>query len=278
MDPGQKKRVSFIEFLNAVPLGWGFTHGSCRGAFQILFDVPSSCAARLATGDADVGLIPAIEYQNIPGLRVIPDIAIASRREVRSVLFVSKVPLEQVESVALDRSSRSSVALLKIILHTFHGKEEIAYLPASPEPDEMLRDCDSALIIGNTALRVSDESLYVYDLAREWNRFTGLPFVFAFWAVRSGVELGAQTGLFYQSRQEGLRDTGLISRLYAGKLGLSAQTIHEYLTTNLSYSLDEPSVRGLQTFYELAAGLGLIASPRQLRYIGEEPVIREAVS
>jgi chorismate dehydratase len=277
MDPAAKKRVSFIEFLNAVPLGWGFTHGGCRSAFEVLLDVPSQCAARLSSGDADVGLIPAIEYQNIPGLRVLPDIAIASRREVRSVLFVSRIPLPVVKTVALDSSSRSSVALLKIILQTFYRMEHVTYLPAAPEPDKMLQDCDSALIIGNPALQVSGKSLFVYDLAREWNRFTGLPFVFAFWAVRSGIEIGEEARFFYQSRREGLQHIDAISELYARKLGLSSGAIRRYLTTNLSYSLDEASLRGLLTFYDLAAQLGLIASPQDMQYAEVQSEVREAL-
>jgi chorismate dehydratase len=277
MDPVFKKRVSFIEFLNAVPLGWGFTHGNCRDAFKLLFDVPSVCAERLSLGDADVGLIPAIEYQNIPGLRIIPDIAIASRQEVRSVLCVGKVPLQKVRTVALDTSSRSSVALLKIILHVFHRMEDVSYVAFDPEPDKMLQNCDAALIIGNPALRVNPTSLFVYDLALEWNRLTGLPFVFAFWAVRSGVELGQEVSLFYQSRAEGLRNIEAISSIYASKLGLSSDAIREYLTANLSYCLDEASLRGLHTFYELAAGLGLIASPRDLQFAAVQPAVREAL-
>ncbi len=260
-----KAKVSFIEFLNSVPLGWGFLHGSYRDAFELLFDVPSECARRLSRGEVDIGLIPTIEYQNIPGLRVLPDIAIASKREVKSVLFVSKVPLQQVERIALDTSSRTSVALLKILLQHFHGRDSIHYGSERPDPQRMLEQYDAALLIGNPALTVSHHSLQVYDLAREWNRFTGLPFVFAFWAVRPGVDLGEQAKLFSLSRDQGLREVDSIAKLYSRKLGVPAAEIRDYIR-NLNYSLDESNLQGLNTFFELAAQLGLISQPRPLEF------------
>ena len=260
-----KAKVSFIEFLNSVPLGWGFLHGPYRDAFELLFDVPSQCARRLSRGEVDIGLIPAIEYQNIPDLRVLPDIAIASKREVKSVLFVSKVPLQQVERIALDTSSRTSVALLKILLQHFYGRDSIRYCQERPDPERMLEQYDAALIIGNPALKVSYHSLQVYDLAREWNRFTGLPFVFAFWAVRPGVDLGEQAQFFARSRDLGLKEVDSIAKLYSRKLGVPAEEIRDYIHT-LNYRLDESNLQGLNTFFELAAQLGLIAQPRPLRF------------
>lgn len=264
-----KHRVSFIEFLNSVPLGWGFLQGSCRDAFEIIFDVPSECARHLASGEADVGLIPVIEYQNIPGLRVLPDIAIASKHEVRSVLFVSKVPLEQVSRVALDRSSRTSVALLKILLQKFHRREGLVYGEEYPDAERMLEHYDAALLIGNPALKVPRENLHIYDLAQEWNRFTGLPFVFAFWAVRDGVDLTDKAELFYRSRAEGLSQVDTIAALYSDKLNVPAEEIRHYILCNLNYSLDAANLRGLQTFYQTAAELGLIASPREIEFYGQ---------
>ena len=260
-----KLKVSFIEFLNSVPLGWGFLHGPYQDAFELVFDVPSQCARRLSRGEVDIGLIPAIEYQNIPDLRVIPDIAIASKREVKSVLFVSKVPLRQIKSIALDTSSRTSVVLLKILLQHYYGRDLIRYCDERPDPQSMLREHDAALIIGNPALTVSDHSLHVYDLAREWNRFTGLPFVFAFWAVRPGVDLGEQAKFFTLSRDQGLKQVESIAKMYSRKLGVPVAEIKDYIRT-LNYSLDESNQRGLNTFFELAAQLGLISQPRPLLF------------
>ncbi|MDA2923265.1 menaquinone biosynthesis protein [Acidobacteria bacterium AH-259-L09] len=261
-----KLRVSFIEYLNSVPLGWGFLNGPYQDVFEILFDVPSECARHLSTGEADIGLIPVIEYQRIPDLLVLPDIAVASKRQVKSVLFVSKVPLTQVSSVAVDSSSRTSVALLKILLHKFYGRHSVTYHQESPDPEKMLEHDDAALVIGNPALKVSRSTFFIYDLASEWHRFTGLPFVFAFWALRSGVNLGEKAQVFYLSREQGLKEIDSIARVYSEKLGVPAAEIRKYILENLNYSLDDSNLRGLQTFFELAAELELIPFARPLQF------------
>ncbi len=261
-----KLRVSFIDFLNAVPLGWGFLNGPYQEAFELLFDVPAECAKHLTTGEADVGLIPVIEYQNIPSLRVLPDISIASKREAKSVLFVSKLPLETVSDIAVDQSSRTSIALLKILIHHFYGRDSVKYSEKPPDAEKMLESHQAALIIGNPALKVRSHSLYVYDLAQEWNRFTGLPFVFAFWAVRSEVDLGDQLQLFYRSREQGLKEVDTIARRYSKQLGITASEIRSYIQKNLDYSLDSTNQRGLETFFQLAAQLELTPAPRRLNF------------
>ena len=265
----KRLRVSFIEFLNAIPLGWGFLKGSHKGLFKVMFDVPSECARHLARGEADVGLIPVIEYQRIAGLRVLPGISIASKKEVKSVLFVSRTPIEDVSRVALDTSSRTSVVLLKILLSEFFGAGTVTFQERVPTPEDVLGDCDAALLIGPNAITASLNGLRVYDLAEEWHRFTGLPFVFAFWAVRKGIDLGHYTRVFYESRQEGLLAIPEISSIYAHRLGLTSQEIRTYLETNLDYSLDEQNLRGLNLFFELAQRIGAIPSPAPLRFCPE---------
>ncbi len=254
----RKIRVSFIEFLNAIPLGWGFMNGSQQGLFDLLFDVPSECARHLMTGEADVGLIPVVEYSRIPHLKVIPDIAIASRGQVKSVLFVSKVPIDEVRQVAVDSSSRTSAALLKILLSEFYGCDSVEYTESLPNAEKMLLTHDAALLIGNAALQIPPQKRYVYDLALEWDRFTGLPFVFAFWAVRDGVHLGDSLDAFYRSREEGIAAIGEISTTYADRLGLNPNEIRSYLSSNLDYSLDEKNLEGLQLFLSLARGSNLV--------------------
>ena len=265
-----KLRVSFIEYLNSVPLGWGFLRGPFREAFNLVFDVPSQCAQHLSEGQVDVGLIPTIEYQRIPDLLVLPDISIAAKREVKSVLFVSKKTLTKVSRIAVDISSRTSVSLLRIIFEKFHGIEGVTYHPEFPLPERMLERYDAALIIGNPALEVPTGNYDVLDLAKEWNRFTGLPFVFAFWAVRPGVDLGSQVDIFYKSREQGLREIDLISRIYARKLGVPVEEVSTYITENLDYSLDESNFRGLQTFFDTAAELEIIPRARPVQFYDKQ--------
>ena len=262
-----KLRVSFINFLNSVPLGWSFLHGDLQTVFELSCDVPSQCARRLADGDADVGLIPVVEYLRNPDLSILPGISISSKREVRSVLFVSKVPLPEVRRVALDTSSRTSAALLQILLKRFYGLQGISYHPCPPDPDRMLEAHDAALIIGNPALKVLGRPLIIYDLAAEWGRFTGLPFVFAVWAVRKGVDLGDQARNFYESRREGLRNVDRIARMYSECLGLSPAEIRTYLLHHLDFSLDEANLKGLRAFFELAVEEGLAPADRAIDFV-----------
>jgi chorismate dehydratase len=263
----RRHRISFIEFLNAAPLGWSFLHGRLEGRHELLLDVPSECARRLRDGDADAGLIPVIEYQRIPGLQVVPGIGIASREEVRSVLFVSRKPFREVETVAVDTSSRTSVALLKVLFEEFHGCRGVNMVPAPPHPTSMLAGHDAALLIGNPALQVASAGLYVYDLAREWHRFTGLPFVFAFWGVREEAAADGLTELFHEALAEGLAAVPFIAEWYSSRLPLSAPEIRRYLTSNLEYRLDATCLRGLETFFELARKHRLIGTVRPLRLL-----------
>ena len=266
----QRIRVSFIEFLNSVPLGWTFLDGPHGEEFDLRLALPSECADHLATKEADVGLIPAIEYQRIPGLRILPDLSISSCREARTVLFATRVPLDQVESIALDTSSRTSVVLLRIILERFLGRQNLQYHSHAPEPERMLSRFDGALIIGNPAFRVPRDRFLVHDLAGEWYRFTGLPFVFALWAVREGIDLGEKAGLFALSRNAGLRSVSAIAEVYSQKLGLSKDIISSYLLDNLDYSLDEVHLRALEEFFGHARELGVISTVKPIRFY--EPV------
>ena len=149
-----KLRISIVQYLNTAPLVWGFTNGPLQGKYELSFTVPSQCAEDLRAGRADVAIIPAIEYQRIPGLAILPDMAIASKNQVRSLLIVSKKPIEQVNTFALDRSSRSTQALTRILCAE---KWRIApqFFEALPDLPEMLQTSDAALLIGDPALRLS---------------------------------------------------------------------------------------------------------------------------
>ena len=173
-------RISAISFLNTAPLMWDFEHGEgapeLAGKFEISYTVPSLCAEALRKGEADIGIIPAIAYQTIPDLAVIPDVAIAAKGAVRSILLASKVPLNQIKTVAVDTSSRTSVALLEILFRKswLTGREEMPKFQAmQPDLTAMLRSCDAALLIGDLALTIDRSKYNVVDLAECWNQNTG---------------------------------------------------------------------------------------------------------
>jgi len=268
-------RISAISFLNTVPLMWDFERGDAGGNFQIDYTIPSACAAALAANQADIGIIPAFTYAQIPGLVILPNIAIAAKDRVRSILLVGKKPIHDVRTVAVDTSSRTSVALLQVLFAKFlGGPRELT--PYAPRLDEMLRANDAALLIGDTALKVPRDSGYhLYDLAQIWREKTGLPFVFAFWAVRLDAlsrrpKAICLTKVFQQSRDHGLepQNLAIIAQEWSPKLDLSEDDIRSYLTVNIHYYLDRQNHAGLKLFLQYAQEIGLIPTVPELRFLG----------
>jgi len=268
----KRLRISAISYLNTAPLMWDFEHGDAGAPFDISYTVPAQCAADLAAGAADIGIIPAAAYANIPGLVILPGVAIASRRPVRSILLVSKVPLEKVRSVALDTSSLTSVALTKVLFAKWWGPGR-TFTPMAPDVEEMLKQRDAALVIGDPALKVDRSRYLFHDLAEEWIRFTGKPFVFAFWAVRQAALTDAPSALdlaavFQLSRDHGLRAESLqrIAREWAPRLGLSEFAVKTYLTETIHYELDPMCLEGLRLFYRYAEECDALPAAPPLRF------------
>jgi chorismate dehydratase len=264
-------RISTISFLNTVPLMWDFEHGSAGADFDLSYTVPSSCAADVQAGRADIGIIPAAAYAQIPDLAILPGVAIAARRPVRSILLVSKVPLEKIGRVALDTSSMTSVALTKVLFDQWLGLGR-SFTPMAPDIDVMLRDHDACLVIGDTALRVDRSKYLAFDLAEEWIRFTGKPFVFAFWAIRRAALTNVSADLaaiFQNSRDHGLQSENIdsIAREWAKRVGLSEAEVRSYLTENIHYHLDAGCIEGLQLFYRYAAECGALPPPPLLNFL-----------
>jgi chorismate dehydratase len=278
-----KLRISIVQYLNTAPLVWGFTHGSLRGKYELSFTVPSQCAEALRSGAADVAIIPAIEYQRIPDLVILPDLAIASKERVRSLLVVSKMPIRQARSVALDAGSRSTQALTRILAHR---RWNIApeFFEAAPHPEEMLNDADAALLIGDVALRMaiaaatqmtlgadgqwvcdgaaagiaSLSKLHIYDVVKEWWHLTEKPAVLAVWAGRQEIISDELCGDFIASRDYGMRHIGEICEQAAKQMNLPEEELRLYLEKNIDFSLDERNVEGLITYFQSCANLGLL--------------------
>jgi len=266
-------RISAISFLNTTPLMWDFDHGPAGDNFDISYTVPSACAADLAKGNADIGIIPAAAYTTVPNLVILPGVAIASRQEVRSILLVSKVPVEKIQTVALDTSSLTSVALVKVFFAKWWGGKR-KFTSMDPDLESMLQLNDAALLIGDSALKVDRSKFLTYDLAEEWFRFTGKPFVFAFWAVRkdalkdktSNLDLAA---IFQRSRNHGLAPDNLnqIAREWAPRVGLSEADVRSYLTDNIHYYLDPAHIEGLQLYYRFAQECGALPTAPALDFL-----------
>lgn len=270
-------RISAISYLNTAPLMWDFEHGTAGESFDIAYTLPSQCAAELARGAADIGIIPAAAYATIPNLSILPGVAIASKKAVRSILLVSRKPLDAINTVALDSSSLTSVALTRVLFEKFWGGGR-EFTSLSPDLDSMLSAHDAALLIGDPALKVDRSHYQTWDLADEWNQFTGKPFVFAFWAVtqravrESSLDLAS---IFQQSRDHGLLPASLaeITSLWSPKLGLNEADVHSYLTANIHYYLDEPCLDGLRLFYRYAAECGVLPRSPDLQFAATTPAL-----
>lgn len=263
----QRLRVGIVNYLNSKPLAWGFLQGLHADRYETFLLPPAQVADRLRAGGLDVGLIPSIEVQRIPDLRVLPGPCVAATQEVRSVLLVSRVPLAEIRRVALDENSRTSVALLRIVLADAYGlRPEGVTMRA--DLDAMLADCEAALLIGDPALHVDRARYLVFDLAAEWRRLTGLPFVFAVWAVRAGVDNEALERHFDASLRHGLEHLEELVRATAAELGLDAALVRAYLTESLWFTLGKDERAGLAEFYRRAARHGLIAAAREIDWAG----------
>lgn len=270
----EKPFIAASSYLNAAPLCYSFISGEQRTRCKFLSDAaPAKCSEMLADGRADAALIPAIEYQRIPGLKMSPGVCVAAKRAVRSVLLASRVPIAQIRSVALDTSSRTSAALIQIILARFHGMEA-SYRQSPPQLEAMLESNDAALIIGDPAMLIDRCGLHVYDLAEEWRNHTGLPFVFAFWAMRANSmnwfesnDPGNERIDFLAAKVEGVEHAKELADIYSERLGLTSSDLFSYLTENISYDLDEDSLRGLRLYYELAYECDLTNEPRDLDFL-----------
>lgn len=265
-------RVSAISFLNTAPLLWDFQYGTPRADFRLEYTVPSACAERLRAGAADVGIIPVAAYHGIPDLVVIPEVAIATKRTVRSIVLVSKVPIDDIRTVAADTSSRTSVLLARLLFRKWHGGDR-EFIAMPPDLDAMLTRCDAALLIGDPALTVSRSQYLIYDLAEEWHRLTGKSFVFAFWAVRREALAQAPPDLahiFQQSRDHGLEPANLaqLGREWASRVGLTQAEVVSYLTENIDYSLDAENLAGMELFFRYAAETELLPQTRPVEFLG----------
>ncbi len=275
-------KISAISYLNTAPLLWDFERAEARPGIDLGFDyeisytIPSACAEALRAGTADIGIVPAAAYATIPDLVVIPGVAIAARREVRSILLVSKKPVDalwtQARTVALDTASLTSVALAKILFAKWLGGAR-EYKPMAPDLDVMLRACDAAVLIGDPALQVDRARYFTLDLAEEWRARTGKSFVFAFWAIRkqalAGRNAAAIAEAFKSSRDHGLSPKNLeaIAQEWAPRLGLTVEAVRVYLTQNIHYYLDPPCLEGLELYYRLGSEVGALPKAPRLRFV-----------
>jgi chorismate dehydratase len=258
-------RLGAVGYLNARPLTWALDRSPER--WQLLYDVPSVCAARLHAGEVELALIPSIEYLQTTDYRLVPGVGIGSRGPVASVALYTRKAITEIRRLALDTSSRTSAALIQVLCrHRFDIAP--AFVPYGPDPDRMLQDCDAALLIGDPAFDLDHRArgLHKIDLGEEWTAMTGLPFVYAAWTGRPGAAGADDVRALQAAQAVGVGDTGAIAAEYgAGDPARTARAA-AYLRDNVRYGLGPDEAAGLQLFLDLAATLGLAPGRRVLEF------------
>jgi predicted solute-binding protein len=249
----KRPRVSAVSYLNTTPLVWGMLHGPQRDRFDLEFRLPAGCADQLASGAADIGIVPSFELTR-QDLEIIPGAGIACHGAVRSILLISSCPAAQIRTLALDSSSRTSVELVRVILQRRYGVAAQSVSHA-PDLDAMLRIADAALIIGDPALRIDPASLpwHVYDLGAEWVEMTGLPMVFAVWAGRKGTVTPELVAAFQESCRYGLARLEEIVAVESAARRFAPDLVREYLTRHIVHELGPRDYQGMELFLEYAS-------------------------
>jgi chorismate dehydratase len=260
----QPIRVGAVNYLNTKPLICDLEELAPEA--ELVLDVPSRLADLLAEGGLDVALIPVIEYFRAGGYSVVPDIAIASRGPVLSVTLFSRVPWPDVRRVALDAGSRTSAALTRILLARRYGANpEVVSLPMEQGAEDA--DADAVLLIGDRAMRACLPGFaHAFDLGQEWFDWTGLPFVYAVWAVRPGADLRGVDEALAQAKRRGLARAGVIAQREAPRLGLDPGFARRYLANILHFDLGPREQAGLHHYYVLACEMGLAPRGVHLEY------------
>jgi chorismate dehydratase len=259
-------RVGAVNYLNTKPLIHDLE--SLAPEMELVLEVPSRLADMLAEGQLEVALIPIIEYYRAGTYSIVPNISIASRGPVLSVTLFSRQPWTGIRRVALDAGSRTSAALAQILLRKRHGvNPELMPLPLDRAAEDV--DADAVLLIGDRAMRACLPGFdHAFDLGQEWHDWTGLPFVYAVWAVRDGVELGPVEAALVEAKRRGCSRIGQIAHREAPQLGLDAGFCRRYLAHIIHFDLGPREQAGLQHYYELACELGLARRGVNLEFYG----------
>ena len=269
-------RVGAVSFLNTKPLIYPLLNDEIETDIVLSVDVPSRVAGLLNRGELEVGLIPTVEYfranpSEIPYC-ILPDISIASHGRVRSIQLFSRVPVHEIRRIALDTNSRSSVALLKILLAEKYQISP-AFTSCAPTviPSTALQNrqdppFDAVLLIGDAALRHLGSTAYSVDLGEAWYKLTGLPFVYACWVARKEADLGNLLQVLLESKARGTAQIPEIARIEAEKLKLPETLCRDYLQHNIKFDMGEAEIEGLELFYKYAVKYDLAPPCRILSF------------
>lgn len=259
-------RLGVVSFLNTKPLVDALEHRTVAHDFELIYDVPSVCADKLHRHETDVALIPAAEIgRGAEPYLIVPQVGIIAKGAVRSVLVVLNKAPKDVQTLALDNSSRTSAVLSQIILDRQYGCRPHVFVQA-PDLDAMLSQADAALLIGDPALKLDLDRYQVIDLGEAWMQMTGLPFVFACWTGRKGAITGEQAALLMEAKRLGQQDVSRIAVEHASSHALSAAFYETYLTRYIFYDLTEQALESMRRYYVYGSEIGLIDTLPDLQF------------
>ena len=253
---GSAIRLGAVVYLNARPLTWALDQSS--SPWQVRYDVPSVCAELLHDGHVDLGLIPSIEYLRGPDYRLVPGVGIGSRGEIATVALYTRTPIGGIRTIALDTSSRTSVALTRVLCGKRFGIAP-EFVPHRPDLAAMIARSDAALLIGDPAFDANHEALGLekIDLGAEWTALTGLPFIYAAWTGRPDALGPGDVEALQRAQEEGVAAIDAIAAEYGRGDDRVTRRAARYLRDNVKYALGPEEAAGLQLFLDYAADLGL---------------------
>lgn len=263
-------RIGAVSYLNARPLVVGLEARSDR--FAVRYDLPSTCARLLHGNQIDLGLIPSIEYLRSDRYVMVPDCAVVSDGPVASVAIFTTVPIERVRTLALDTSSRTSVALTRVMTARYFDIGP-RFIDEGPDLEAMVRCADAALLIGDPALFADHERLGLekIDMGQAWKDFTGLPFVYACWTGLAGALTPEDVEALQHARAEGAAVPEIVAAGYYPDDAAKAAVGADYLRTNIRFEMGEREKAGLERFYALAAEVGVVPAAQPLRWYPQVP-------
>lgn len=261
----RKLRFGCHDFLNSMPITYPLTEGIVECDFEMVFAPPAELSKQLEMELLDAAFIPSIEYARLDGLKIVPGFGIAARGAVKTVVMFSKHEIKDIKTVATDRRSRTSAALLKILFEE-HYKQSVEITIDPPDMKNTDPVADAFLLIGDEAFMVGDEDYKRYDLSEAWFSLTGKPFVFALLCVSQGVYAKTLIEKLKAAKDEGLRRIGDICKKAAQERQIPEEVCRDYLTSLIRYNLDEDDIEGLKLFFEYAKKHGIVEQNPELDF------------
>jgi len=246
----QKIKVSAVSYLNTLPFLHGINNSEIIDEMELFLDNPSDCAKKLLNGEVDLGLVPVAILPQLKSHYIVSDYCIGAEGEVESVALFSDVPLNEIESVYLDYQSKTSVSLVKLLAEE-HWKIAPKWLKAAEGYENQIEGTTAGVIIGDRTFNLSKDFNYKYDLASEWKKFTGLPFVFACWVSNKKLQLDFITK-FNNAMKSGIEDIDEVVLNYTDG-SIPKEKLHHYLTQKISYQLDGRKKKAIQKFLKSIA-------------------------